>query len=76
MKYSLNSLKETVELILNKQQQQQFTNRNASLNLDDSTLRNEIQTIKNLLLNRSQFPSLPNVTPVLPSWQLVLIYLI
>lgn len=42
-----------------------------SLNSEDScTVKNEIQTIKNLLLNRSQFPNVPTMTPILPSWQL------
>ncbi len=39
-------------------------------NVDDSAIRAEIQTIKNLLLNRSQFPNLPVISPILPSWQL------
>ncbi len=38
--------------------------------MDESAIKAEIQTIKNLLLNRSQFPNLPAVLPVLPSWQL------
>ena len=33
-------------------------------------MRSEVQTIKNLLLNRSQFPSIPTTSPILPSWQL------
>lgn len=38
---------------------------------DDATgLKSEVQSIKSLLLNRSQFPSLPAVNPIIPTWQL------
>ena len=40
-------------------------------NEDNTTaLKNEIQSIKNLLLSRDRFPSLPTITPIIPSWQL------
>jgi len=42
-----------------------------SANDETSTIKTELQSVKNLLLNRSQFPQLPNPTPILPSWQLV-----
>ncbi len=37
---------------------------------DDSGIKNEVQSIKNLLLSRNQFPSVPTISPLLPSWQL------
>ncbi|CAF4581095.1 unnamed protein product [Rotaria sp. Silwood1] len=33
-------------------------------------IKREIQTLKGLYLSRSQFPSIPQVTPKIPSWQL------
>jgi peroxin-14 len=36
----------------------------------ESEIKSEIQSVKSLLLNRSQFPSIPTVTPIIPSWQL------
>ncbi|KAL4221017.1 peroxisomal membrane protein pex14 [Mactra antiquata] len=33
-------------------------------------VKNELSSIKGLLLNRRQFPPVPTTTPVLPSWQL------
>jgi hypothetical protein len=33
-------------------------------------IKREIQTLKGLFLGRSQFPSLPQMPPKIPSWQL------
>jgi len=35
-----------------------------------SEVKDEIKSIKALLLNRKQFPPLPTATPVIPAWQL------
>ena len=46
----------------------------AQIRQDESSpiigLKQELQSIKSMLLSRSQFPSLPVVTPSLPAWQL------
>jgi len=74
MKASLNSLKSTLEE-MNNLLKATSQNDKTAINSDDSyssstSLKNELQTIKSLLLNRTQFPALPNVAPILPSWQL------
>lgn len=33
-------------------------------------IKREIQQLKGLFLNRSQFPSIPQIPPKIPSWQL------
>lgn len=66
MKSSVEALKLSVE---------QIGKEINSLNKDksagnESELKSEILSVKSLLLNRSQFPSIPTVTPIIPSWQL------
>lgn len=63
VKTSVSSVKEAVETVARVMAQK-------TVDMDDTCIRSEIQVIKNLLLNRSQFPNVPAVTPVLPSWQL------
>lgn len=63
VKTSMSSVKEAVETVTRITAQK-------TVDMDDTGIRSEIQVIKNLLLNRSQFPNVPAVTPVLPSWQL------
>jgi hypothetical protein len=33
-------------------------------------IKREIQVLKGLFLGRSQFPSIPQISPTIPSWQL------
>ncbi|GAB6022912.1 peroxisomal membrane protein pex14 [Chamberlinius hualienensis] len=53
---------ETVSQIENAAQTKQ--------NWDLTDMRSEITSLKGLLLNRHQFPAVPNVAPIIPSWQL------
>jgi hypothetical protein len=73
MKKSFDSLKHTIEnmnSIISEKMIKSSTNSVESAAYSDN-LKTEVQSLKNLLLNRSQFPSVPTVTPVvLPSWQL------
>jgi hypothetical protein len=78
MRNALGSLKETVEMMSEAVRQMNAQRMTASVTVpstsattfDDSAIRAELQSIKSLLLSRSQFPALPATSPVLPSWQL------
>ncbi|RNA43645.1 peroxisomal membrane PEX14 [Brachionus plicatilis] len=37
---------------------------------DETNVKSELKSIKSLLLSRQQFPSIPAVNPIIPSWQL------
>ena len=73
MRIALSSLKDTVEMmsetVKKMNSQRTSSSSSCSVNDDDSGIKAELQSIKSLLLNRSQFPSIPASLPVLPSWQ-------
>ncbi|CAF0884593.1 unnamed protein product [Brachionus calyciflorus] len=67
IKHSINQLKDSIEAmngsIMKLSVQKQSTDY-------DSSLKTEIQSVKNLLLSRQQFPNIPSVAPIIPTWQL------
>lgn len=72
MRETLDGLKQSVDNVTNIVRQfhisKPLTN---SPNSAESDLKSEVQSIKSLLLSRSQFPAVPTMQPVsLPTWQL------
>lgn len=66
IKQSMNQLKESIEAMNNS-----ITNLAGQRQTNDETnVKSELKSIKSLLLSRQQFPSIPTVNPVIPSWQL------
>lgn len=68
IKQSLNLLKITLDNMNNTIRQ--LSTQKLTSSPDDSNIKSEIQSIKSLLLSRTQFPALPTVQPLIPSWQL------
>lgn len=66
MRGSLHSLKQTIEVMNSAVTRISID----KVNSDTTGLKNEVQSIKNLLLSRTQFPGVPAISPVLPAWQL------
>lgn len=75
MRSSLELLKKTVEtmnqVVTEVNEEKKITNNKAQVNSNvDSEIKAEVQSIKSLLLSRTQFPAPPTTTPILPTWQL------
>lgn len=73
LKNSLKEINESVSQLKNsiETMNSSISNLTGQKNSNEETnLKVELKSIKSLLLSRQQFPSIPAVNPIIPSWQL------
>ncbi|CAF2399330.1 unnamed protein product [Rotaria sp. Silwood2] len=68
MQTSINKLEQAADQINSASNSSTTNGSSSSSPLEE--IKREIQTLKGLYLSRSQFPSIPQVPPKIPSWQL------
>lgn len=73
MRKTLNALRDTIETVNSLVSQINLMKNSTAFSGsgdENGAIKNEIQSIKSLLLSRTQFPTLPTIEPIIPTWQL------